>query len=81
MRGMSKTQLIGNLGRDPDIRITQSGKSVANISVAVNEQWNDKDGVKQERVEWIRCVLWGALADVAGKYLHKGDAVYLEYLG
>jgi len=47
------------------------------MSVAVNEQWN-KDGVKQERVEWVRCVLWGALADVAKEYLHKGDAVYLE---
>lgn len=78
MRGMSKTQLIGNLGRDPDIHYTRNGKTVANVSVAVNEQWNDKDGVKQERVEWIRCVLWGALADIAKDYLKKGDAVYFE---
>lgn len=78
MRGINRVTLVARLGHDPDVKCTQSGKSVANMSVAVNEQWNDKDGMKQERVEWIRCVLWGALADVAGKYLHKGDAVYLE---
>ena len=78
MRGHMRLTAIGNLGRDPDIRTTRNGKSVANMSVAVNEQWNDKDGVKQERVEWVRCVLWGALADIAARYLHKGDAVYIE---
>lgn len=78
MKGHMRLTAIGNLGQDPDLRYTRNGKAVANMSVAVNEQWNDKDGVKQERVEWVRCVLWGALADVAKQYLHKGDAVYLE---
>lgn len=78
MRGICRVTAVGNLGQDPDVRYTRNGKTVANMSIAVNEQWNDKDGVKQERVEWIRCVLWGGLADVAKQYLHKGDAVYLE---
>ncbi len=78
MRGINKVIVIGNLGRDPDVNYTKAGKTVANVSVAVNEQWKDRDGVKQERVEWIRCVIWGAMADIAKQYLRKGDAVYFE---
>ena len=77
MRGVNRVTIIGNLGQVPDVRHTRSGKSVTNMSVAVNEQWT-KDGEKQERVEWVRCVLWEGLADIAAKYLGKGDAVYLE---
>ena len=77
MRGACRVTVLGNLGQDPDIRTTRNGKSVANMSVAVNEQWT-KEGEKQERTEWVRCVLWEKLADVAARYLHKGDAVYLE---
>ncbi|MCP4201849.1 MAG: single-stranded DNA-binding protein [bacterium] len=77
MRGLNKVQIIGNLGRDPDIRYTRSGTCVANCSVAVNEQWT-KDGEKQERVEWVRCVLWNKVGEIAEKYLHKGDQIYFE---
>ena len=78
MRGINKVIVIGNLGQDPDVKYTKAGKAVANLSVAVNEQWKDRDGVKQERVEWIKCVIWGAMADIAKQYLRKGDAVYFE---
>lgn len=78
MLGLNKVMVIGNLGRDPECRSTQSGTAVANLSVAANETWKDKNGEKQERTEWVRCVLWGKLADVAEKYLHKGDAIFIE---
>lgn len=77
MRGLNRVTIIGNLGRDPDVNNTRSGKHVANMSVAINEKWT-KDGEKHESTEWVRCVLWDGLADVAEKYLRKGDAVYLE---
>lgn len=77
MRGLNKVMVIGNLGRDPEVRYTQNGTCVANLSVAVNEQWT-KDGQRHEKTEWIRCVLWAKVAEVAKSYLHKGDAIYLE---
>lgn len=77
MRGLNKVMVIGNLGQDPDVRYTQNGTCVANLSIAVNEQWT-KDGERHEKTEWIRCVLWGKIADVAKTYLKKGDAVYVE---
>lgn len=77
-RGLNKIQIIGNLGRDPDVHYTQTGKCVANLSVAVNEQWNDRNGQRQEKTEWVRCVLWDKLGEIAKEYLRKGAAVYLE---
>ena len=75
---LNHCQFIGNLGRDPEIRSTQSGDKVANLSVAVSETWKDKNtGEKRERTEWVRVVIFGPLAGVAEQYLHKGSKVYL----
>jgi len=79
MRGVNKAIIVGNLGSDPEIRATQDGKSVANISVATSESWKDKNtGQKQERTEWHRVVLFGRLAEITGEYLKKGSKVYIE---
>lgn len=75
---LNKIQLIGHLGQDPDVRSTQTGKSVANFSVATTERWKDQQGQKQERTEWHRIVAWGILADNCGKYIGKGSKVYIE---
>ncbi len=77
-RGINKVILVGNLGRDPELRFTQSGTAVANLSIATSETWNNKEGQKQERTEWHRVVLWDKLAEIAQKYLSKGRQVYLE---
>ena len=78
-RGINKVILVGNLGRDPEVRYTANGGAVANITVATSEQWNDKQsGQKQERTEWHRVVLFGRLGEIAGEYLRKGSQVYLE---
>ena len=78
MRGINKVILVGNLGRDPELRHTKNGVPVANLSIATSETWSDKDGSKQERTEWHRIVLWDKLAEIAHKYLSKGRQVYLE---
>lgn len=78
MRGLNRVMIIGNLGRDPDVRYTQNGKCVANLSVAASEQWKDKNGERQERTEWVRCVLWDKIGEIAKEYLQKGSAVFLE---
>lgn len=78
MRGLNKVTLIGNLGRDPEIRYTQAGVAVANLSIATSESWKDKDGNRQERTEWHRIVLWDQLAKIAEQYLTKGRQIYLE---
>jgi len=70
--------LIGRLGQDPEIRYTQSGSAVANVTIATNDYWTDKQGGKQERTEWHSLVLWGKLADLAQSYLKKGSQVYVE---
>ena len=75
---VNKVILIGRLGRDPEVRYTPSGMPVANFSVATSENWNDKQGQKQERTEWHRIVVWGKLAELCGQYLAKGRQVYLE---
>lgn len=75
---LNKAQLIGHLGGDPEVKYTPSGQTVANFSVATNESWKDKDGNKQERVEWHRIVVWGKTAENCGKYLSKGRQVYIE---
>lgn len=75
---LNKVQIIGRLGKDPEVKATNGGKSVANLSVATTEKWVDKDGKKQEKTEWHRVVMFGNLADIAGKYLSKGRLVYIE---
>ena len=75
---VNKCTILGNLGRDPEIRTTQSGMKIANLSVATVERWKDRDGNRQEKTEWHRVVIFGALAEVAEKYLRKGSKVYIE---
>ncbi len=77
---VNKVILVGNLGRDPEVRSMQSGGRVANLSVATSERWNDKTtGERREKTEWHRVVIFDdRLVDVAEKYLHKGSKVYLE---
>lgn len=75
---LNRATLLGRLTRDPEIRTTPSGQSVASIGVATGRVWTDQSGVKQERTEFHNCVLWGKLADIAGQYLSKGRRVYLE---
>ena len=76
--GVNKVILVGNLGADPDMRYTPSGQGVCELRVATSESWNDKNGQRQERVEWHRIVVWGKRAEVCSKYLSKGRQVYVE---
>jgi len=78
MASVNKVILIGNLGRDPEVKYTQNGTAVANLSVATNEVWTDKSGQKQERTEWHRVVVWGKQAQVLAEHLGKGKQVYVE---
>ncbi len=78
MASVNKVILLGNLGRDPEIRYTTGGDAVCNLNIATSEQWKDKSGEKQERTEWHRVVLFGRQAEVAGEYLKKGRSVYIE---
>jgi len=78
MGSVNKVILLGNLGRDPELKYTPSGSAVANFTIATNETWKDKDGQKQEHTEWHRVVVWGKLAEICGEYLHKGRQVYIE---
>jgi single-strand DNA-binding protein len=78
MASVNKVILIGNLGRDPELRYTQSGQAVANFTLATNEQWKDRDGNAQERVEWHRIAVWGKQAENCAQYLQKGRSVYVE---
>ncbi len=78
MAGVNKAILIGNLGRDPELRYTQGGQAVCNFSIATTETWKDKDGEKQERTEWHRIVVWGKQGENCGQYLAKGRTVYIE---
>jgi single-strand DNA-binding protein len=78
MRGVNKVILIGNLGRDPEIRYTTSGQAVANFTVATTEVRTNKDGKRDEFTEWHRIVAWGRLAEICGEYLSKGKTVYVE---
>ena len=78
MASLNKAMIIGNLGKDPEIRATPSGQSVATFSLATNEKFKNKNGEQEERTEWHNVVLWGKLADIAGQYLAKGKSVYIE---
>lgn len=75
---LNRATILGRLTRDPELRSTNSGKSVATLSVATNRTWTDQGGQKQELVEYHTCVLWGKTADIAGQYLAKGRRVYIE---
>ena len=75
---LNMAQIIGHLGRDPDVRYTPEGTAIANLAVATNQTWKDKSGEKQERAEWHRVVLFGKVAEIAGEYLRKGSLVYLQ---
>lgn len=75
MASINEVFLIGNLGKDPEVRFTGSGQAVCNFSLATNEVWNDKDGKKNERVEWHRIVVWGKAAEACGEHLAKGRQV------
>lgn len=75
---VNKVILIGNLGRDPEVRTTQSGQPVANFTLATNRRWNDRQGNRQEQTEWHNIVCWGRQAEIAGQYLRKGKQIYVE---
>ena len=76
--GLNKAILIGNLGRDPEVRYTPSGVAVANFTIATSENWTNKEGQKETRTEWHRIVAFGKLAEICGEYLSKGRQVYIE---
>ena len=78
MAGVNKVILIGNLGRDPEVRHLESGASVANFPIATTESYKDKNGNRQDQTEWHNIVLWRGLAEIAEKYLKKGSQIYIE---
>ncbi len=78
MAGINKAILIGNLGKDPDLRYTPGGQPVATFSLATSEKWKDKDGNMQDKTEWHNIVVWGRMAELAKEYLAKGRQVYIE---
>jgi len=75
---LNKVMLIGNLGKDPEVRTTPQGATVANFSVACTERWKDQSGQRQERTEWVNVVLWRQTAEIAQRFLRKGSKVYIE---
>ena len=75
---INKVILVGRLGKDPEIRSTPSGQTVAKFSLATDERFTDKSGEKQERTEWHNIVAWGKLGEICGQYLRKGKLVYIE---
>lgn len=79
MAGVNKVIIVGNLGKDPEVKFMPNGSAVANITVATSESWKDKQtGEQKEKTEWHRVVMFGKLAEIAGEYLKKGSKVYLE---
>lgn len=78
MASVNKVILVGNLGRDPEVRYMPNGEAVANFSIATTENWKDKSGTKQEKTEWHNIVMYRKLAEIAGEYLKKGRPVYVE---
>jgi len=75
---VNKVILVGNLGKDPELRYTPSGTAVATFSMATTERYKDRDGQRQEKTEWHNIVAWRQLAEICGKFLHKGKQVYIE---
>lgn len=78
MASLNRVQLIGRLGRDPELRFTSDGTAIANLSVATSERYKDKSGEWIDRAEWHKIVMYARLAEIAGEYLVKGSLVYLE---
>ena len=78
MASVNKVILLGNLGRDPEVRFTQGGTPVANFTMATTDRWSDPSGEKKEKTEWHRIVVWGKQAEIAGEYLRKGRPVFIE---
>jgi single-strand DNA-binding protein len=78
MASVNKVILIGNLGRDPEVRYLPSGDAVANLNVATTEKWKDKNGEQQEQTEWHRVAFFGRQAEICGEYLRKGSQIYIE---
>lgn len=76
--GVNKVILIGRLGKDPEVRYTANGGSVATFTMATNESWTDKAGQKQEKTEWHKITAWGKLGEICGQYLSKGREAYVE---
>lgn len=77
-KSLNRVQLIGNLGKDPEVKYTPQGTPVAKITLATNERFKDKKGEWQDRAEWHNVVLWQRLAEIAGEYLQKGGKVFIE---
>ena len=77
-KSLNKVQLIGNLGKDPELSYTPSGVAVAKFSIATGERWKDQEGNMQERTDWHNIVVWGKQAESCGQYLAKGRQVYVE---
>ncbi len=75
---VNKVILVGNLGKDPEVRFTPNGRALAKFPVATSERWTDQDGNKQERTEWHNVVVWGKQAETCGQYLSKGRQVFVE---
>lgn len=78
MASVNKAIILGNVGKDPETRYVADGSAVTNLSIATSEQWKDKSGEKQEKVEWHRVVFFGKVAEIAGQYLKKGSSCYVE---
>lgn len=78
MASLNKVMIIGNLGKDPEVRTIPNGTKVVNFSMATTERFTDKSGQKVDKTEWHRIVMWRGLADIAEKYLRKGSNVYIE---
>ena len=78
MASLNKVMLIGNLGKDPEVRFTASGQAVASFSLATSEKFKGKSGEWEERTEWHNITLWGKLAEISGEYLTKGKTIYVE---
>jgi len=78
MASVNKVILVGNLGKDPEVRYMPNGEAVCNFSIATTDNWKDKAGAKQERTEWHNIVMYRKLAEIAGEYLKKGRPVYIE---
>jgi single-strand DNA-binding protein len=76
--GVNKVILIGRTGADTEVKYTAGGKAVANFSLAINESFRRGDGEQRDRVQWVRCVAWGKLAEICGQYLNKGKQAYAE---
>jgi len=78
MYSLNKAQIIGNVTRDPEVKETSNGKKVAQVGIATNYSWKDKEGAKQEKVEFHNVVFWGSLAEICEKYVKKGSKIYVE---